>query len=255
MARIFITGSADGLGRAAAQSLLDQGHEVLLHARNAARAESLSDISARSLGVVTGDLQAAGDVRSIAEQVNDLGRMNAIIHNAGVYDERSRGSTPEGHARLVAVNTLAPYLLTALIDPPDRQIYLSSSLHHGGSGPLQDVDWTSRPWDASRAYGESKLHVIALAFALARRWPQVLSHAVDPGWARTKMGGASAPVDLETGQRTQSWLAVSREPAVMVSGQYWHNMQTRTPAPEATNQSYQDSLLDELRRMTGVGLP
>ena len=108
--------------------------------------------------------------------------MDAIIHNAGVYSERSRGSTPEGNAATRAVNTLAPYMLTSLIERPGRLVYLSSGLHRGGEGSLSDLDWTKRTWDPAKGYAESKLHIVALAFALARRWPQVLSNAVDPGW-------------------------------------------------------------------------
>src|SRR4051812_45714294 len=212
MARVFVTGSADGLGRAAARALLDGGHEVVLHARSPERAAALADLEPRSAGIVIGDLSSAAETRSLAEQVNALGRMDAVIHNAGIYSEGRRGSTPEGHATILAVNSLAPYMLTALIARPDRLVYLSSGLHRGGEGFLRDVDWTRRPWDSARAYAESKLHVSALASALARRWPEVLSNAVDPGWARTRMGGPSAPVDIETGQRTQTWLAVSHEP-------------------------------------------
>jgi NAD(P)-dependent dehydrogenase (short-subunit alcohol dehydrogenase family) len=202
MAIVFVTGSADGLGCAAAQSLLDDGHWVVLHARSAERAATLAELASRSAGVVVGDLRTAAETRSIADQVNAIGRMDAVIHNVGVYTERSRGSTAEGHAGILAVNTLAPYMLTALIERPGRLIYLSSGLHRGGEGSLDDIDWTKRPWDPARAYAESKLHVVALAFALARRWSQVLSNAVDPGWARTKMGGPGAPVDIDTGQRT-----------------------------------------------------
>ena len=112
--------------------------------------------------------------------------MEAIIHNAGVYTERSRGATPEGHASTLAVNTLAPYILTALIERPGRLVYVSSGLHRGGEGSLDDLDWTKRTWDPAKAYAESKLQVVALAFAVARRWPQALSNAVDSGWVRTK---------------------------------------------------------------------
>jgi NAD(P)-dependent dehydrogenase (short-subunit alcohol dehydrogenase family) len=199
MARIFITGSTDGLGRAAARFLLDQGHEVVLHARSTERASALSELVGEVGGIVIGDLRSAAETCNIAEQVDAIGRMDAVIHNAGIYTQASRGSTPEGHAGILAVNTFAPFMLTALIERPDRLIYLSSGLHRGGEGSLADLDWTKRQWDAARAYAESKLHVVALAFFLARRWPKVLCNAVDPGWVRTRMGGASAPVDIETG--------------------------------------------------------
>jgi NAD(P)-dependent dehydrogenase (short-subunit alcohol dehydrogenase family) len=255
MAIVFITGSSDGLGRAAAQSLLDGGHKVVLHARSAERAAATGTLGQRCSGIVTGDLRSAAETRSIAEQVNAIGRMDAVVHNAGVYTERSRGSTPEGHALTLAVNALAPYMLTALIERPRRLVYLSSGLHRGGEGSLSDLDWTKRPWDPARAYAESKLHVVALAFALARRWPEVLSNAVDPGWARTKMGGPGAPVDLDTGQRTQSWLAVSDEPAALVSGCYWHHLRQEQPADEATDPVFQDRLIARLEELTAVTLP
>jgi NAD(P)-dependent dehydrogenase (short-subunit alcohol dehydrogenase family) len=255
MAIVFITGSTDGLGRAAAQSLLDEGHQVVLHARSPDRAAAVGELASRCEGVVVGDLRSAAETRSIANQVNAIGRMDAIIHNAGVYSQRSRGSTPEGHASTLAINTLAPYMLTVLIERPGRLVYLSSGLHRGGEGSLDDLDWTKRSWDSAKAYAESKLHVVALAIALARRWPKVLSNAVDPGWARTKMGGPGAPVHLDTGQRTQSWLAVSDEPAAMVSGRYWHHLKQQQPEHEAVDPEFQDELIKKLGELTGVTLP
>jgi NAD(P)-dependent dehydrogenase (short-subunit alcohol dehydrogenase family) len=255
MAIVFITGSSDGLGRAAAQSLLDGGHKVVLHARSTKRAATIASLASRSLGVVVGDLSSAAETRDIADQVNKIGRMDTVIHNAGIYSARSRGSTAEGHASILAVNTLAPYILTALIERPDRLVYLSSGLHSGGSGSLDDLDWTTRNWDTGKAYAESKLHVVALAVALARRWPKVLSNAVNPGWVRTKMGGSGAPVDLDTGQRTQSWLAVSDEPAAMVSGRYWHHMRQEQPAREASDLNFGEQLIEKLADLTGVTLP
>lgn len=254
MARIFITGSTDGLGRAAARSLLDQGHEVVLHARSTERASALAGLASEAAGVVIGDLRSAAETRRVAEQVNAIGRMDAVIHNAGIYTAPSRGSTPEGHAGILAVNTLAPFMLTALIERPGRLVYLSSGLHRGGEGSLRDLDWTERPWDTARAYAESKLHVVALAFFLARRWPEVLSNAVDPGWVRTRMGGTNAPVDIDTGQRTQNWLAVSTKPAAMVSGRYWHHLRQERPAVETMDTAFQDELIARLQELTGVVL-
>jgi NAD(P)-dependent dehydrogenase (short-subunit alcohol dehydrogenase family) len=227
MRRIFITGSTDGLGRAAASTLIDAGHRVVLHARSSARAAALKDLEPRSAGIVIGDLGSAKETKSVAEQVNKIGRMDAVIHNAGIYREPNRGPTADGHAKVLAVNTLAPYLLTALIESPDRLINLSSGMHHGGDDTLRDIDWTERRWNTNQAYSDSKLFVTALAMAVARHWPQVVSSAVDPGWVPTRMGGAGAPDDLEQGHLTQTWLASSDDPAAKVSGGYWHHRQQR----------------------------
>jgi NAD(P)-dependent dehydrogenase (short-subunit alcohol dehydrogenase family) len=254
VSRIFITGSTDGLGRAAAGVLMGGGHEVVLHARSRERVSALSDFAPDAAGVVIGDLSSAAQTRELADQVNEIGRMDAVIHNAGVYLEPSRSATAEGHPKTLAVNTLAPYLLTALIDRPGRLIYLSSGLHRAAAGSLGDIDWTGRRWNAAQAYAESKLHVTALALTLARAWPGVLSNAVDPGWVPTKMGGPAATDDLEMGYRTQAWLAVSHDAVATVSGGYWYHRQRQTPAPEARDPAFQDQLMDRLAALTGVTL-
>ncbi|MBX5248778.1 MULTISPECIES: SDR family NAD(P)-dependent oxidoreductase [unclassified Rhizobium] len=254
MSRIFITGSTDGLGLAAARTLIREGHEIVLHARSRERAAAIAETSAAALGLVIGDLASAEQTRSIAEQVNAIGRMDAVIHNAGIYLERSRGETPEGHAKTLAVNTLAPYLLTAWIRRPHRLIYLTSGMHRSGSSALDDIDWQKRPWNASQAYSESKLYIATLAAAIARHWPDVLSNAVDPGWVPTKMGGAGAPDDLEMGHLTQSWLATSEEEAAKVSGGYWYRRQQRKAAAEVNDVGFQEALVERLSELTGVSL-
>src|SRR3954451_14872165 len=123
MTRVLITGSADGLGRLAAQSLLADGHEVVLHARNRERLTAVRDLVDRGAAAVVGDLADMEQTRAVADEVNELGRMDAVIHNAGVY------SGPH----VLAVNIVAPYLLTALIERPKRLVYLSSSEHRGGA--------------------------------------------------------------------------------------------------------------------------
>ena len=242
MARVFITGSTDGLGRAAARALIDEGHEVVLHARSRGRASALDDLASRSVGVV------------VADQVNAIGRMDAVIHNAGAYATSGRSPTPEGHSTILAVNTLAPYMLTALIERPRRLVYLSSGMHRGGGASLRDIDWLERRWNAGQAYSDSKLYVTALAFAVARCWPDALSNAVDPGWVATKMGGPGAPDDFEMGYRTQTWLAVSDDPAAAVSGRYWHHRQPQCPAREVSDTRFQDQLSSKLAELTGVPL-
>jgi len=254
VARIFITGSTDGLGRGAASVLMGEGHDVVLHARTLERAAALSDLAPDASGVVIGDLASAAETRALADQVNGIGRMDTVIHNAGVFLEPSRAATADGHPTTLAVNTLAPYLLTALIDRPHRLIYLSSGLHHTGAGSLADIDWTRRPWNPMQAYAESKLQVTALALTLARAWPDVLSNAVDPGWVPTKMGGPAATGDLELGYLTQTWLAVSTDTTATVSGGYWHHRQRQEPAAEARDPAFQDQLMDRLAALTSVAL-
>jgi NAD(P)-dependent dehydrogenase (short-subunit alcohol dehydrogenase family) len=254
VSRIFITGSTEGLGRAAASALMGEGHDVVLHARTAERAAALGDLAPDAARVVIGDLSSAARTRELADQVNHIGRMDAVIHNAGVFLEPSRSATAEGHAKTLAVNTLAPYMLTALIDRPDRLIYVSSGLHHAGAGSLRDIDWTGRRWNAAQAYSESKLQVTALALTLARAWPDVLSNAVDPGWVPTRMGGPAATDDLELGYLTQAWLAVSNDAAATASGGYWYHRQRREPAAEARDPAFQDQMMHRLAALTGVAL-
>lgn len=256
MARVFVTGSTDGLGLAAARTLLDEGHEVVLHARSRKRAEVLSDLAKRALGVAIGDLASAADTRAVARQVNALGRMDAVIHNAGVYLEAARGETPEGHATTLAVNLLAPYLLTGWIERPHRLVYLSSGMHRQGGGDerLDDIDWKRRRWNASQAYSESKLYLTAFALAVARRWKGVWSNAVDPGWVPTKMGGPGAPDDLEEGHLTQTWLAVSEDSEAKTSGGYWHHRKRERPAPEALDPDFRERLVAKLGELTGVSV-
>lgn len=253
MARVLITGSTAGLGRAAARQLLDGGHEVVLHARNSARAGSVDDLAGRAAGVVVGDLAHAEETRGVADQVNAIGGIDAVIHNAAVYIDPRRVATPQGHARTLAVNVLAPYLLTAWITRPSRLVYLSSGMHNDGDASLRDIDWTARRWNGVQAYCDSKLFITTLAFAVARRWPDVRAHAVDPGWVPTRMGGPAAPDDLELGHLTQTWLAGSDHPEA--TGGYWYHQRRRSPAPAALDERFQAALVDELIRLTGVRLP
>jgi NAD(P)-dependent dehydrogenase (short-subunit alcohol dehydrogenase family) len=254
MSRVFVTGSTDGLGLAAARALIREGHEVVLHARSRERAGALAELREKALGIAIGDLSSAAETRGVAEQVNAIGRMDAVIHNAGVYRVTSRSATAEGHATTLAVNVLAPYLLTALIERPARLIYLSSGMHRGGRASLGDINWVERKWDHSQAYSESKLYVTALALAVARMWPDVLSNAVDPGWVPTKMGGAGATDDLEEGHLTQTWLAVSEDAAARVSGGYWYHRKRQAPAAEAADVGLQEQMMSALAKLTGVAM-
>jgi len=236
--RILVTGSADGLGRAAAETLLDQGHDVVVHARNAPRGETLAPLVSRGARLVVGDFSRRDDVVSIADELRDA-RLDAVIHNAGVYS---------GPAML-PVNVVAPYLLTALV-PAQRLVYLSSGMHTGGRASLTGIDWAGR----GGSYSDSKLFVTVLMAAVARLRPDVFSNAVDPGWVPTKMGGPGAPDDLEEGHRTQEWLVTSDDAEARTSGGYWHHRRRLQPHRSVHDEAFQDALLASLARETGVTL-
>src|SRR6202451_743637 len=256
MARIFITGSSDGLGLSAARLLVEQGHGVVLHARNQQRADETQAKFPAAQAVVVGDLTSITQTRRVADQVNHLGIFNAVIHNAGIgYREPMRIVTDDGLPHLLAVNTVAPYILTALVTRPQRLVYMSSILHHDGDPSLNDLTWADRPWSGRQAYCDTKLHDVLLAFAVAKRWPDVLSNALEPGWVPTKMGGSQATDDLDQAHRTQVWLAVSDEPAATVSGEYFYHMEKRDPLATTRDTSIRDRLLDFCSRVTGVTIP
>ncbi|HEX3790389.1 MAG TPA: SDR family NAD(P)-dependent oxidoreductase [Pseudonocardiaceae bacterium] len=255
MARVLITGSSDGLGLIAARRLLGEGHEVTLHARNADRAEQTRAALPAAETVLVGDLSSIAQTRELAARANDLDRFDAIIHNAGVGFRQRHQVTVDGLVPTFAVNVLGPYLLTALVTPPARLIYLSSGTHTGGDPDLSDLGWQRRPWAAPQAYSDSKLFDVVLAFAVARRWPRVLSNSVTPGWAPTKMGGPGAPDDLDLASVTQAWLAVSDDPAATVTGRYFCHQREHDTHPAAHDTTVQDGLLDRCAEFTGTPFP
>ena len=255
MARVFISGSSTGLGLMAGQLLVEQGHQVVLHARNEGRAKETRAALPQAEDVVTGDLSTIAEMRSVAEQVNRLGRFDAVIHNVGVGYQERKMQTADGLPHVFAINSLAPYVLTALIEKPQRLVYLSSGMHRGAEANLDDLTWKKRPWSGSQAYAESKLHNVLLAFALARRWRGVLSNALEPGWVATRMGGPGASDDLDQGHRTQAWLAVSDDAAAQVSHEYFYHQHPRIANPDAYEEALQKEFIEACRRISGVALP
>lgn len=256
MARVFITGSSDGLGRNAAKLLVEQGHSVVLHARNEARARDAAAAVPGAERVLVGDFASLAEVKRLAEVADALGRFDAVIHNAAVgYREKRRRESEDGFSHVFAVNTLAPYALTALMRPPKRLIYVSSELHRRARLDLDDIDWRRRPWNGTQAYAETKLHDALLAFAVARRWPGTTSNALEPGWVATRMGGPRATGDLDAAHRTQVWLAVDDSPSASGTGGYFFHRRPRPASGAARDIALQDGLMAACERMSGIAFP
>ncbi len=259
MSRVFVTGSADGLGLMAARLLADEGHAVTLHARDEARARAAAEALPAAEHVVVGDVASIAGTRRVAEQADAHGAFDAVIHNVGVgYREPRRVETPDGLEHVFAINVLAPYLLTALMQRPARLVYLSSGMARGGHGDLgvgADPQWTRRRWAGAQAYSDSKLFDLMLTFGVARRWREILANAVSPGWVATRMGGSGAPDDLEAGPVTQTWLAVSDDPAARTTGGFFYHQEAIRPPDQALDVARQDALLDYCAELTGTALP
>jgi NAD(P)-dependent dehydrogenase (short-subunit alcohol dehydrogenase family) len=255
MSRIFITGSADGLGLMAGQLLAADGHEVVLHARNAIRGDAARAALPAAADVVLGDLSSLDGIHQVAKAAAATGPFDAVIHNAGIGNrEPRRRVTVDGLSQLFTVNVVAPYLLTALMDLPSRLVYLSSKLHRGGDPDLDDLQWACRPWNGMQAYSDTKLFDAVLSAAVARRCREVRSNAVEPGWVATKMGGPTAPDDLSLGPVTQAWLAVSDDLAAAASGGYFFHQQRVATHPSVDDEACQEGLLSACAALTGTML-
>ena len=244
MALILVTGASAGLGLATVATLAGEGHDVVLHARNAGRLVNRS-ILGQVYDVVYGDLSDLDETVRIAEEANRIGRFDAVIHNAGIMHDPT----------VLAVNTVAPFTLTAIMSRPERSIYLSSSMHMSGSTDLNAKMFTDAD-NRRTTYEDSKLYVTAFALAVAARRPDVIAHAVDPGWVSTRMGGPGASDDFDEGHHTQEWLATADATAINPrSGGYWHHRATRRPHPATEDAQFQDQLLRLLEAHTGIEFP
>ena len=256
MARIFITGSTRGIGAETARQLIDLGHEVVIHARDDSRADAARLDFPDAVGVAVGDLGSLESTKTLAAAANDLGPYDVVIHNAGVGGGiAGRTLTGDGLERIFHINVAAPYVLTALMPVPSRLVYLTSGLEADGTWEPDDLQWTSRAWNGMKAYSDSKLHDLMLAFEVATRHPEAAVNAVDPGWIKTNMGGPQAPDPVELGAETQVWLATSDDSAATASGRYVKRREVQEPNPSGRDAAARAALVTELERLTGVPLP
>ncbi|KAK4169782.1 hypothetical protein QBC43DRAFT_306678 [Cladorrhinum sp. PSN259] len=254
MGRFFITGSSDGIGLLAAKKLISQGHTVVLHARNDQRAKETSAACPGAEAVLTADLTSIDEIKSLASQADKYGPYESVVHNAGVFTDMS--PAPSGYSTLFTVNLLAPWILTCLMKLPKRLVYISSGLHNQGSVKVLLEDITKSN------YNDSKLGIVILAKAIARRYPPgtLEAYSVDPGWVPTRMGGPSATGDLQAAVDTFCEVALGPQldrgdkNMKWRNGGYFFNHKEKEPKKEAEDVKSQDAVLEQLKKVTGLGL-
>jgi NAD(P)-dependent dehydrogenase (short-subunit alcohol dehydrogenase family) len=246
MTSICVTGSTDGIGLAAARQLLADGHRVLVHARSAERGKPvLADLAgAGDARLVVGDLADLDQVRALAE---DIGEVDVVVHNAGVWLAPGAPPSAQGHELTFAVNALAPHLLTAAMGDRlrSRLVFLGSGMV--GSGRVEPRRLGAAT-DPAQAYADSKAIDVALAFGWARRRPDLLVGAVDPGWVRTKLASPGAPGDVRSGGNR---VAVAAADPDWPGGYTAGARPARVPAA-LTSTQLQDELLAALDELAGV---
>lgn len=163
----MVTGATDGIGKETALGLARRGARVIVHGRDARRAEAARrEISAASgnddVEVALADFASLQQVRELADGVRGLtDRLHVLVDNAGVYQAR-RHLTPDGLETTFQVNHLAPFLLTNLVldlllaGAPSRIVVVSSAVHQTARVDLDDLQGERR-YDGYAAYGLSKL--------------------------------------------------------------------------------------------------
>ena len=183
-----VTGANSGLGLATARALAAAGAHVVLAVRDVAKGEAADvpgEVEVRRL-----DLADLESVRGFAE--NWTGELDLLVNNAGIMAVPA-GITVDGFELQFGTNHLGHFALTNLLLPAitDRVVTLSSLMHRVGGIAMQDLNWQQRPYDAERAYGQSKLANLLFTLELQRRLTAagspVRALAAHPGWAATNL--------------------------------------------------------------------
>jgi len=248
---------------------------VIVHGRDTLRVGVVVSIAGRRGPVdgIVADLASLADVRRLASEIDArYGRLDVLINNAGLATRR-RETTVDGFERQLAVNHLAPYLLTQLLLPklkastPARIVNVASNAHHRAAFDIDDLNWERRPYSALGAYGATKLANILFTRELARRLQGtgVTANCLHPGVVATNIfsglgvlgrlfGIVSKPFLLSSskGAATTVHLATADDVAG-TSGEYFAVSRPVVPAAPARDEAMARRLWELSAAMTGVG--
>lgn len=261
MARILVTGSAQGIGAHTARTLVGLGHDVTVHGRSPARADAARAYSAGASAALVGAFDDLAATREFANAATAAGPWDVIVHNAAVgYRAAGPLLTGDGLEQTFHVNAVSPYVLTCLMPLAPRMVYIGSDAHRQGELRLDDLAWTERCWDQTDppgfgAYNDSKLYLQMVVFELAERFPESAINVVHPGWVKTAMGGPGAQISLDEGADTPVWMATSDDPLATGSGAFVHRRAAEDVNPLSRDPEARAELLASLEAITGLALP
>ncbi len=270
----MVTGATSGIGQATAAALAGRGAQVVLVSRDRGRGEAAAAELAAAGGpaprLEVADLASMGQVRTLADRLGALERIDVLINNAG-FMAGQRRVTVDGFDEVFAVNHLAPFLLTNLLlgklaaAGPARVITVTSDAHTAARLDLDDLQ-LEHGWQSWRAYANSKLANILFTRELARRLEgsAVTANCAHPGVVRTRFGREArlpmrAAVTLarpfmlspRRGARTVVYLATSPEVAGATGG-YYVKSQRREPSPAARDGAAARRLWQLSEELTGL---
>jgi NAD(P)-dependent dehydrogenase (short-subunit alcohol dehydrogenase family) len=264
---ILVTGSTDGIGKATAIELASRGITVIVHGRTKDRAEQARGQVVRASAVgrvecVHGDFSSLTQVRRMASEIERrFSRLDVLINNAGIVSNTRRVSE-NGYELTLAVNHLAPFLLTTLLldlvvkSSPARIVTVSSMVHSGAEIDFDNLQM-ERGYSGMRAYSKSKLANILFTYALARRLlgKGVTANALHPGVIDTKLlrMNYSGGLPPEEGAKTPVYLAVSPEVERVTGGYFIDKRQVRS-SPYSHDTTLQEKLWGVSEEMIGEPL-
>src|SRR3954463_3909810 len=273
MPMVVLTGATRGIGRAAAIALAKRGADLALVGRDATRVQEVVEEARAAAApglMVNGhvaDLAQMGEVRRLAaEGVSAYPQIDVLANNAGAKFD-SKHVTDDGHEQTLALNHLAPFLLTNLLLEPliaaqARVITTSSDAHKRAELDLDDLDFEHAPFRRWRAYGNSKLCNILFTRELQRRHPELTANCFHPGVIRTGFGkndGTLSRVSMaiagpffgspESGAKPLVHLAL--DPADHRGG-YFDRREPATPSPQAQDDVLAAALWERSAELTGI---
>lgn len=234
---VVVTGATSGLGKASAEAMIELGAQVVVVARNEAKA---TELGASSYHI--GDLSLMADVRRVAKEIAEAHeRIDVLVNNAGaLFNEREE--TAEGLERTFALDLLSPYLLTKLLRPllgeGSRVINVVSGGMYTARLSVANLENTREPYKGAAAYARAERALVILTEIWAEEWKDdgVIVHSMHPGWADTQGLEDSLPVFRKVvgpflrtaaeGADTIVWLAAAEEPGES-SGLFWHDRAPR----------------------------